>query len=78
MLGLAVLPAVAQENPLHAARHRRKHAELKASPAAEQGKKTFQGSCAFCHGEDATGGRGPDLVPAKSRTPLNKLYNNAK
>ena len=62
MLGLAVLPAVAQENPLHAARHRRKHAELKASPAAEQGKKTFQGSCAFCHGEEATGGRGPDLV----------------
>jgi cytochrome c oxidase cbb3-type subunit 3 len=58
---LAATPSSAQENPQHAARpHRR--AELKPTPAVEQGEKTFEGSCAFCHGEDATGGRGPDLV----------------
>jgi cytochrome c oxidase cbb3-type subunit III len=44
---LAALPALAQKKP---------------SPAVEQGKKVFGGNCAFCHGEDATGGRGPDLV----------------
>jgi cytochrome c oxidase cbb3-type subunit 3 len=30
--------------------------------AAERGKQQFQQACAFCHGPDATGGRGPDLV----------------
>lgn len=32
----------------------------------ERGQKTFQQSCGFCHGADATGARGPDLV----RSPL--------
>src|ERR1700688_3391965 len=33
-------------------------------PAAqvESGRKQFSQSCAFCHGADATGGRGADLV----------------
>jgi cytochrome c oxidase cbb3-type subunit III len=31
----------------------------------EQGKKQFDSGCAFCHGTDATGGRGPDLVRSK-------------
>lgn len=35
-------------------------------PAAAQGQATFKQSCGFCHGEDATGARGPDLV----RSPL--------
>src|SRR6266446_9223838 len=35
-------------------------------PAIERGHKQFQQSCGFCHGSDATGGRGPDLV----RSPL--------
>jgi cytochrome c oxidase cbb3-type subunit III len=35
-------------------------------PAIERGHKTFQQSCGFCHGPDATGSRGPDLV----RSPL--------
>ena len=39
---------------------------MRPSPAAERGKKAYDGNCAFCHGEDATGGRGPDLV----RSPL--------
>lgn len=35
-------------------------------PAAERGHATFKQACGFCHGEDATGARGPDLV----RSPL--------
>jgi cytochrome c oxidase cbb3-type subunit 3 len=34
--------------------------------ATERGRKQFEQSCAFCHGADATGARGPDLV----RSPL--------
>jgi cytochrome c oxidase cbb3-type subunit 3 len=34
--------------------------------AVELGRKQFQQSCGFCHGPDATGARGPDLV----RSPL--------
>lgn len=28
----------------------------------QRGAQQFQQSCAFCHGPDATGGRGPDLI----------------
>src|SRR5947207_7514585 len=35
-------------------------------PAVERGLKQFQQSCGFCHGPDAPGARGPDLV----RSPL--------
>src|SRR5712671_7121576 len=35
-------------------------------PAVERGHKQFEQSCGFCHGSDATGARGPDLV----RSPL--------
>jgi cytochrome c oxidase cbb3-type subunit 3 len=35
-------------------------------PAIEHGHKEFQQACGFCHGPDATGARGPDLV----RSPL--------
>lgn len=35
-------------------------------PAVERGHKQFEQSCGFCHGPDATGARGPDLV----RSPL--------
>ena len=37
-----------------------------AVAAAERGRKQFEQSCGFCHGADATGARGPDLV----RSPL--------
>jgi cytochrome c oxidase cbb3-type subunit III len=66
MIALAPRLALSQENPVPAARHRRRRAELKPTPAVESGQKTFDANCAFCHGEDATGGRGPDLV----RSPL--------
>jgi len=35
-------------------------------PAIERGHKQFGQACGFCHGPDATGARGPDLV----RSPL--------
>jgi cytochrome c oxidase cbb3-type subunit 3 len=39
-----------------------KAAALAADPAAERGRKQFVESCGFCHGADATGARGPDLM----------------
>ncbi len=35
-------------------------------PAVERGRKQFEQACGFCHGPDATGARGPDLI----RSPL--------
>jgi len=35
-------------------------------PGVERGRKQFLESCGFCHGPDATGARGPDLL----RSPL--------
>lgn len=35
------------------------------SAAVERGQQQFASSCGFCHGTDATGGRGPDLVRSK-------------
>lgn len=31
-------------------------------PAIDRGRKQFQESCGFCHGADASGARGPDLL----------------
>ena len=31
-------------------------------PAVERGRQQFAQACGFCHGADATGGRGPDLL----------------
>jgi cytochrome c oxidase cbb3-type subunit III len=53
--GLSSLAARPQEN------QRRAQADVK-DPAVERGRKEFQQSCGFCHGADATGGRGPDLL----------------
>jgi cytochrome c oxidase cbb3-type subunit III len=33
--------------------------------AAKQGETIFKQNCAACHGEDLTGGRGPDLIRSK-------------
>jgi len=48
------------------ARSQQPDAKQEAAAAAERGKKQFAQSCGFCHGPDATGARGPDLV----RSPL--------
>src|SRR5260370_22286873 len=37
-----------------------------ASPDPKAGRKLFEQACGFCHGNDATGARGPDLI----RSPL--------
>lgn len=38
-------------------------AQVKSDPAAvERGRSQFKSSCGFCHGDDATGNRGPDLI----------------
>jgi len=34
--------------------------------AVERGRSQFKSSCGFCHGEDATGNRAPDLVRSSS------------
>jgi len=34
--------------------------------AVARGKSAFQSSCGFCHGEDATGNRAPDLIRSVS------------
>jgi len=44
----------------------RPQADRDNAAAAERGRKQFDQSCGFCHGADATGARGPDLV----RSPL--------
>jgi cytochrome c oxidase cbb3-type subunit 3 len=41
-------------------------ADADVAAAAERGRKQFVQSCGFCHGADATGARGPDLM----RSPL--------
>jgi cytochrome c oxidase cbb3-type subunit 3 len=40
-------------------------AQTASSGPAERGRRQFQQSCGFCHGADATGARGPDLVRSK-------------
>ncbi len=37
----------------------------KTEGAVERGHRQFEQTCSFCHGVDATGGRGPDLVRSK-------------
>ena len=44
----------------------RPQADADDKAAARRGRKQFEQSCGFCHGADATGARGPDLV----RSPL--------
>src|SRR5579859_2302135 len=45
-----------------AAHSQQPDAKQDAAEAAARGKKQFAESCGFCHGPDATGARGPDLV----------------
>jgi len=40
-------------------------AQAPSPEIVEHGRQQFQQSCAFCHGPDATGGRGPDLIRSK-------------
>ena len=51
-----------QPTPVKRVSRQAKAAALAADPAVDRGRKQFVQSCAFCHGNDATGGRGPDLM----------------
>src|SRR5260370_27180354 len=44
----------------------RQQSDANVAGSAERGRKEFVQSCGFCHGADATGARGPDLM----RSPL--------
>ena len=61
LIALAVVAVVAslaaQQRPMHPS-----GPDPAQAAAAERGRAIFQQSCAACHGEDATGGRGPDLI----------------
>jgi cytochrome c oxidase cbb3-type subunit III len=61
VLWAAVAPLISLQN---AAAKPQVGADDKA--AADRGRKQFEQSCGFCHGADATGARGPDLL----RSPL--------
>ncbi len=37
-------------------------APVEDAAAVDRGRKTFQSTCGFCHGNDATGSRAPDLL----------------
>ncbi|MGH9470110.1 MAG: c-type cytochrome [Terriglobia bacterium] len=47
------------------ARQGRLQPSAEENAAIARGRSRFQSSCSFCHGLDATGGRGPDLVRSK-------------
>jgi cytochrome c oxidase cbb3-type subunit III len=61
MLIVALVPLISLQNSAA-----KPQADGDGTAAAERGRKQFEQSCGFCHGADATGARGPDLV----RSPL--------
>src|ERR1700742_1531441 len=56
----AAAPAAAQNGPAPLKKQRRPAPP--ENPEAARGQTEFTASCAFCHGADATGARGPDLL----------------
>jgi cytochrome c oxidase cbb3-type subunit 3 len=48
--------------PLAGQGHQAATPQKEESAAAERGKIAFKSNCGFCHGEDATGSRAPDLL----------------
>ena len=60
-VGLALLSGVQNSEA-----KRQAQTDPDAAAAVERGRKEFVQSCGFCHGADATGARGPDLM----RSPL--------
>ena len=56
----AAAPAAAQNGPAPLKKQRRP--KPPENEEAARGQTQFTASCAFCHGADATGARGPDLL----------------
>ena len=65
ILSLALVLLLGFWNPAARSQSAEKDSVAK-DPAIDRGRKQFAESCGFCHGPDATGARGPDLV----RSPL--------
>ena len=61
VLVLVVSLAAQEGAPQRPARANPAEVAAKAA-AADRGRAIFKQSCAICHGEDGTGGRGPDLI----------------
>jgi cytochrome c oxidase cbb3-type subunit 3 len=66
ILLLAIVGSFGLSNSLAQAQAPAQDAAPPKDPAVERGRKQFGQSCGFCHGVDATGARGPDLL----RSPL--------
>jgi cytochrome c oxidase cbb3-type subunit III len=60
MAGLVCLPVAAQQPEQPTPQPREQKNEDPAT--VERGRAVFKSSCGFCHGNDATGSRAPDLV----------------
>jgi cytochrome c oxidase cbb3-type subunit 3 len=56
----AAAPAAAPNGP--APLKKQRHPAPPPNPEVERGQTQFTSSCGFCHGADATGARGPDLL----------------
>ncbi|GAC1632475.1 MAG: hypothetical protein NVS9B14_05810 [Candidatus Acidiferrum sp.] len=61
-VSFALLALLACALPAIRTQSQQPDAKQAAAAAADRGKKQFAQSCGFCHGPDATGARGPDLV----------------
>ena len=64
-LAICSIPAIAQEDHDSHVQRGREFLGLAPPPdpvAAARGQKLFTQNCAFCHGANATGAEGPDLV----------------
>jgi len=60
ILSAVVLVSAQQGGPSRPPRN--PQAEAAEAAAAERGRVLFKTNCSACHAEDATGGRGPDLI----------------
>lgn len=60
LLGLPLLMHGQEHQPTPAPRIRQRPTEDTAG--VERGRALFKASCGFCHGDDATGARAPDLI----------------
>ena len=61
VLCAALIPLISMQNSTA-----KPQASADDKAASDRGRKHFEQSCGFCHGADATGARGPDLL----RSPL--------
>ncbi len=59
---IAIALSILAPSPAPAQQHHRRELPHFDTAAVARGHAAFQSNCGFCHGEDATGNRAPDLV----------------